>query len=220
MSVRVWLSSLIVVALSGCASRPPAPPAFAPVAAVAPPAPRFETAGVVAPPLLADGSYATPNRSVSPAAALWHLRAGLNVAALGCRGFADAALAPAYNALLAGHRAELAAAQRAVTAELGGAARYDDAMTRLYNYFAMPPAQPRFCAEAAAILAASADVPAGELSAFAQDALPTLDAPFIQVFAAVDASRDLRFASTAGTAAVASVVAPRVRLDASVLDNR
>ncbi len=215
--MRIRTILLGAVALSGCASRPD------PVAVVAPPPiyvpaqPPFATAGIVAPPLLADGSYATPNRFVSPAAALWHLRAGLNVAALGCRGAADIALAPQYNALLATHRGELAAAQRALTAELGGVAAYDAAMTRLYNYFAMPPAQPRFCAEAAAILAASAGVPAGSLGGFAQAALPGLDRPFAQVFAAVDAARTVRFASSQATAAARQAAAPSLVLDASVL---
>lgn len=219
MRVRVLL--LCCLAIAGCASRP------GPVAEVTPPPvqptlpqPQFATAGIIAPPLLADGSYATPNRSVSPAAAIWHLRAGLNVAALGCRGASDYALAGQYNALLAGHRDELAWAQRTLAAELGGAAGYDDAMTRLYNYFAMPPAQPRFCAEAGAILAAAASVPAGGLAGFAQGALPLLDQPFVQVFAAVDATRGVRLASAPASGFAGPVAMPSLAVDAGVLVRR
>ena len=49
----------------------PRPPAGAP-------------ATLVLPARLGDGSYATPNRALSPVAAVWHLRAALNVAALAC----------------------------------------------------------------------------------------------------------------------------------------
>ena len=89
--------------LSGCATRP-APVAVLPAplpVAVAPTMPAGAYPGMPIPAVGVDGSYFTPNRALSPAAAVWHLRAGLNVAALACRGPDETAVVARYNAVLA-----------------------------------------------------------------------------------------------------------------------
>ncbi len=207
--------SVLLAGLAACGSKP-APVAYVPpppVVPTSPPRPQFDLTGIVAPQLLTDGTYLTPNRTVSPAGAIWHLRAGLNVAALACRGPQDAALAGQYNALIAAHRIELARAQAALTAEQGGVAGHDDAMTRLYNYYAMPPAQPEFCRAAAALLAEAGYVPAGGLAAFALAAMPRIDAPFVAVFRAVDAART-------PYQVVAPVAVPQVAVDPRIAMHR
>lgn len=200
--------------LAGCTTRQaadPAPPpaAFAPVAPVAS-APAHGWLAV--PPRLADGSYATPNRSVSAAGAVWHLRAGLNVAALGCRGLDEAALIAGYNRLLSVHRAEFAAAYKTLAREHGDVAAFDAAMTRLYNYYALPPAQPGLCAVASAMLAEMATLPAGMLGDYAPGALQRLETPFVALYRAQDDRAATRIAARAPVAP-----APHIAIDPAVL---
>src|SRR3546814_6534668 len=80
------------------------------------------------------------------------MRTGRNVAALGCRGANEAAIIAGYNALLDSQETALAKAHKALVSA-AGEARFDDAMTRLYNYWAQPGAQAEFCAAASRVLA-------------------------------------------------------------------
>ena len=212
MSYRVPFASLAVLAaLSGCAGQKQvAAPAPLPVPLPAPPRaaplpPDGAAANLTIPAKLADGGYATPNRTVSAAGAVWHLRAAFNVAALNCP---DPSLAPAYNRLLATHRQALAAAHRTLTAEYGGMASFDPAMTRLYNYFAQPPVLARFCAQAGPLLHQAAALPAGSIDGFAGTALTAVDRPFGDFYARYDAYRTDLAAWRAGTLA-----APRLDYD-------
>ena len=218
MSVARSLPVLIL--LGGCASRPlpvaevaPAPLAVAP----APPAPL--AAGIRIPARLPDGGYATPNRMASPAGAIWHLRAGLNVAALACRDADAAALTARYNAFLAAHAREFAAAYRTLGDEYGTPASFDAAMTMLYNYYALPPAQPGLCAAAGAVLADAGVIPAGGLAGFAPGALARLDAPYVALFAAQDSWTAGRFAARAPATLALAAAGPNLRVDPAVLVN-
>jgi len=171
-------------------------PAPLPAQTAAPRAPDGAAANLVIPARLSDGSYVTPNRNVSAAAAAWHLRAAFNVAALNCN---DPALAPAYNRFLKAHRGALKDAHHALTREYGDAASFDPAMTRLYNYFAQPPVMSQFCATAAPLLHQVAALPARELPAAAPAALAQLDRPFTDFYARYDAWRADLAAWRAGT---------------------
>jgi hypothetical protein len=157
----------------------PAPP---PAAVAAPP--DGAAANLVIPARLVDGSYATPNRNVSAAAAAWHLRAAFNVAALNCN---DPAIATAYNRFLNVHRRALAEAHRRAAAFHGAA--FDPAMTRLYNYFAQPPVLARFCAAAGALAQEAAAWPVAGLSEAAGPALARIDQPFVDFYTRYDAWR-------------------------------
>lgn len=196
------LSGLLLSAatlLSACAGRPPviavAPPPPVPIqlaAMPALPAGMSPTAAVPAP--LADGSFPTPNRDLTPAATLWHFRVALNVAALACRGADGDAIVAGYNAMLTQRRRVLATAETRFSAEWqrGGGDwrdRYDDAMTRLYNYFSLSPARPAFCAAAARVLGETATVSDDALPGVAVAELPALDRPFTDVYRAFDAWR-------------------------------
>ncbi|MDE2435364.1 MAG: hypothetical protein KGM49_03795 [Sphingomonadales bacterium] len=80
---------------------------------------------------------------------LWHLRAGLNVAALSCRGDGRDAVAPAYSRLLSRHRSLLASAY---TAEHNRhRADLDRHLTTLYNRFSMQSDPGQFCSRAAGV---------------------------------------------------------------------
>lgn len=201
-----------VVALSGCAGRAPevavAPPVVVPAAPTPMPRPPANAAAsVVLPARLADGSFDTPNRAPSKAAAIWHLRAALNVAALRCN---DEALLGHYNGFIGTQRAALAAAHKALGVEHGGQTAFDAAMTRLYNYFALPPVQPGFCVAAATVAAEVAALPAGGIVGYAPLGLPLLDAPFQNFFRDYGAYRVALAGWQAGRAA------PRLAYDASV----
>ena len=165
--------------LAGCASHPQVvavapPPVVATMAMPVPPA------GVAAtyrlPPRGADGRWQTPNTNLTAAATVWHLRSALNVAALGCRDAAEPARVAAYNGLLARHDAGFTAAFKTLSAEYRAVAgpgwqhAQDDALTRLYNYWAMPTVHAGLCAAADGVLAEAALLPPEELAAFAPTA--------------------------------------------------
>ena len=187
--IGVAVAALSVL-LAGCGRTPPveiAAPAPLPVqAAPRPVPPAGAVADMTIPARLADGGYATPNRDLSNAAAAWHLRAALNVAALGC---ANDALVPGYNALIKSYGAQFAASHRTLAAEYGDQARFDSAMTRLYNYFALPPVAPAFCQASAQVLGEIQAAPPADLTDYAAPALARIDAPFQRFFAAYDQYR-------------------------------
>ncbi len=201
MRLRVLLLLATSVALlNGCARKAPTavavlpPPIYVvPTPVVAPRPPMGAAANLRIPVALPDGSYATPNRGLTGDAALWHLRSALNVAALQCN-VADSTGVANYNRLLRVHSARFTAAHRALEAEYrrGGGDwrdRFDDAMTRVYNYFAQPPVRDQFCATAMPMLAQVADIPAGGLDGFAGPGLASLEQPFTDFYRAYDRYR-------------------------------
>lgn len=212
MRVRFTLAA-VAVTLAGCAQRA-VPVASAPapqpivVQTPRPTPPGGASATFVTPALLADGSFDTPNRALTPAATAWHLRAALNVAALRCN---DDALIASYNGFVRVHAAALARAHDTAMREAGSQAAFDGAMTRLYNYFALPPVQASFCAAAATIADEAVRTPESEFGRFVTLGLPVLDMPFTNFFREYGQYRvDLaRWQAGAGM--------PRLAYDASVL---
>jgi hypothetical protein len=189
---RLITALAALTALGGCASHheqlasAPPPPAAPPLGPMPQP-PAGSHAGMAIPAKLADGSYATPNAGLDPASAAWHVRVALNVAALGCRGAEGQAITAGYNTMLARDKAELARANAATIKAKGGQAGYDEAMTRLYNYFAQPGAQAAFCVAAAQVTGELAN--AASLGAVAGPALATLDRPFTDFYRSYDTYR-------------------------------
>jgi hypothetical protein len=187
MNKRFW--SLVSVAALSCAA-----PALAqaPADDPAPVRPADMADSFVAPARDADGAYATPNRKLTADEATWHMRVALNVAALGCRDAEEAATVASYNLMLAEKKEALTAAGDGMAAayrERFGAAwqaRHDDNMTRLYNFWAQPPAHKGFCAAARQVLREVATVEPGALQGYATSALATLEAPFLTAFAAAE----------------------------------
>jgi hypothetical protein len=105
---------------------------------------------------------------------LWNLRAGLNVAALQCQ-FSDYLRAvPNYNALLAHHNVELAAAYTALNAYFKrvqgakGQKAFDDYSTITYNNWSAAQAQQIFCQTATNITKTALAAPKGQLYPVAQ----------------------------------------------------
>lgn len=195
------VSTIALIALSGCATKPAtvaiAPPP-APVAPVVVAMPKGAYAGMQIPARLPDGGYVTPNRNLTPDATIWHLRVALNVAALACRGAEGDRIVADYNALLTRAKVPLATAESHYAAQFkaaGGSdwrAAYDNSMTRLYNFFSQSPARDAFCAAAATTLTEATAVDAGSLGGFAATRLPTLEQPFTDFYRAFDAWRTAR----------------------------
>ncbi|TCQ11221.1 MULTISPECIES: hypothetical protein [Sphingomonas] len=199
MSRRFALLSVTALGLlAGCTSKPRtvaqvAPPVIM-VPVPAPTMPKGASPTIVIPVALADGTYPTPNRNLTTSAKVWHLRAALNVAALACRGPQELTIVAGYNALLSAQKPVLAKAEATYASEYkaGGGDwqdRYDDSMTRLYNFFSQSPARDDFCAAAGTVLAQSAGLTAEALPAFAAQNLPVLERPFTDFYRAVDAWR-------------------------------
>ena len=89
---------------------------------------------------------------------LWHLRSGLNVAALICRNTSMSnSIISNYNSVLTKHMLLLRGAAQAevdLFKDQGGKweDRYDNHMTKLYNLYSLTHQRPQFCAEANQLL--------------------------------------------------------------------
>lgn len=94
--------------------------------------------------------------------AVWHLRAGLNVAALSCRGSGRQGVAGGYRKVLSRHKALLAAAYTGEQRRHGKA--LDRHLTQVYNRFAYQPSPAKFCTKAAAVAAEAAAMDSPTLS--------------------------------------------------------
>lgn len=180
----------------------------------APPAPPAGAASnQLIPARDAAGAYLTPNLGLTADETSWHVRAALNVAALGCRDAAEVQTVAAYNRLLRRQRETLAAADAGVKsvyrARHGDAweSAHDRQMTRVYNFFAQPPAHDGFCAAARAVLARAETVTADQFAGFAAEALPLLEAPFTAFYRDYDAYRLAYAAWRDGSAAPVMVAA-------------
>ena len=124
------------------------------------------------------------HQGLSNIEALWHVRAGLNVAALSCSGYVGNEIVSDYNAFLKVQQAPLAAAYRQQSdryAAHGGnwQRAFDTDMTKLYNHFAAPDAQPEFCRLAAGEVKRALAAPADDDLDWAGAMLARLDRPFV-----------------------------------------
>jgi hypothetical protein len=120
---------------------------------------------------------------------LWNLRSGLNVAALQCQFSPYLRAVPNYNALLAHHSAELAAAYTTLSAyfrRVHGAAqgprRLDDYSTATYNNFSTLQAQMGFCQTATNIAKEALARPKGQLHQLASERMRELRNSLVPVF--------------------------------------
>jgi hypothetical protein len=206
--VRFGISLSVFVAFASLAA-----PASAQGWSQPPQAPMGAAPNQAIPPLGPDGRYVTLNQGLSQDETSWHVRAALNVAALGCRDAAERATVAAYNRLIARNSAVLAAAASGVKTRYrarygaGWEPVHDRNMTRLYNFFAQPPAQQRFCAVAREVLAEVQAVRPADFAAFAAAALPRLEAPFTDFYRDYDAYRTAYAAWRSGAAAPAMAMA-------------
>ncbi|QWC56177.1 hypothetical protein F7D01_02900 [Erythrobacter sp. 3-20A1M] len=149
------------------------------------------------PPVGPNGVRQTVNSDISQAQVTWNLRSALNVAALNCVDPQYAAMIPNYTIFLKNFEKPLRATNTAVEKEFRerydtvreARAAQDSYNTRVYNYFAMPPAQEYFCDAAMQISQSALSVAPGSLDAFAAGALPQIQAAFEKFFSAFESYR-------------------------------
>lgn len=104
---------------------------------------------------------------------LWNLRAGLNVAALACQFSPFLRTVANYNAILAHHNRELAAAYTTLEGYFRrvngrtGPRQFDQYSTQTYNGFSTFQAQPGFCQTAARIGKEALATPKGQFTQLA-----------------------------------------------------
>lgn len=118
---------------------------------------------------------------------LWNLRSGLNVAALQCQFSPFLRTVPNYNALLAHHNRELAAAYSTLegyfrrVAGRDGPRRFDLYSTQTYNGFSAFNAQYGFCQTAAKLGREALATPKGQFGQFAANRMREFRASLIPV---------------------------------------
>lgn len=143
---------------------------------------------MILPQKAVNGIRQTVNTFITPAQTTWNVRSAFNVAALNCLG-------PQYEPLLANYQTFLArfekplanaytATSREFNAQYGGAGRAaeDAYLTKVYNYFALPPVHDAFCDKALALSSQAVLVEPTELEGFTAQALPSLEAVFEEFF--------------------------------------
>jgi hypothetical protein len=195
-------STIALALVAGCSQPTPPPQALA-------------AKPVVAPPLITPQqpvALSEIHRQAGDVERIWHLRAALNVAALQCVGSKQAGLVQDYNLLLSRHKVVLAqayAAKQARFQQLSGKGwqkAMDRHMTQLYNHWAWPPAQQRFCANAIEAAHRTAMISPEGFGDYALRALSTVDQPI-----ALTQNSSIRLVTTpTRTAAVSSPAASAV----------
>jgi hypothetical protein len=190
-----------MAALAACATPPPpAPPVEVlppppPVVKYVPPRPtppNGATTGMYVPPADEYGIRRTVNSGLSTSQTVWNMRAALNVAALNCQSAEHAEILPAYSLLLERNKRTLARTNSAIESEFrtryGSIWRdsFDDYMTQVYNYYALPPTQGEFCDTALAISREYMLTDGNTLDAFALASLPRIEQVFQRFYSAYE----------------------------------
>lgn len=208
MKIKIVAVAMVSAVAAACTTAPPPPPIAAAPPPPPPPAPppkivippkptppagAFATMAI--PQMAPEGVRQTVNYGISDDQKLWNVRSGLNVAALNCLQAQHASLVENYRTFLRQHRRELARTNNRLTsqyrAEHGRNFRnaQDAYNTRVYNYFALPPALPAFCEVAHELSKEIVQVPAGQLDTFAESALPRMEAVYDEFFSAYEKYR-------------------------------
>lgn len=153
------------------------------------------TAGMTIPMVAATGVRQTVNANISTAQTTWNLRSALNVAALNCLDPEYTGLVDNYGAFLKRNAKVLSSTNRALRGEFReryGQSYLDDQdayMTKVYNYFALPPAKNEFCEVSFAISKEALQVVPDDLDTFAATALPRIEGVFEDFFRAYEQYR-------------------------------
>lgn len=194
--VRLMAMAMGLAALAGCATvpppPPPPPPAPPPVVQLIPqrPYPPMGAAPIMTIPAVGlDGRRLTINRELTAAQTTWNLRSALNVAALNCLSERHVGILPNYKIFLTKFERPLRTTSGVILSEFRerygraeGQPQFDNYMTQVYNYFALPPALPRFCDAAQTVSAEATLVAPADLDSFAARSLPVLEAVFEDFF--------------------------------------
>lgn len=172
LPVALLLAGGVALLAASCARQPATAPAAVPSPALPP---------VAAPPPVEPPPGGPVNVGLDRLEVAWHLRSALNVAALSCgRQTAGGLIVGHYNQFLKTQNVGLAQAFAAERTQYGPDERaVDTHLTRIYNYFAWPPAQPAFCRMAPEITLQMANISPAQFLDAAPAALARLDTAFI-----------------------------------------
>jgi len=142
----------------------------------APPPPQTPTA-----PVYDRLPVAAINQNISSEEAIWHLRAGMNVAALNCGTGGHASVDAGYNQMIMLHKDMLGEAYNAETLRFGkdrsGVREMDRHQTGLYNFFANIGSLGQFCRIANDIAVRINAMSSTELALAARHFLAELEEP-------------------------------------------
>ena len=160
-AARLRLASLggIALAMAGCTVAPPpvlqttqlAAPPLVSVPPLRPTPPFSASLYTEIPQRDALGNRQTINTGITSTETLWNLRSAWNVAALNCLSDRYQPIGEGYRLLLENNESALSAANTELDAQFrrdfGGNFKRtrDSHSTRVYNYFALPPARGGFC---------------------------------------------------------------------------
>lgn len=189
---RTWVNMVAAAAtlslLPACTdqTRPQvAMPAPKPQPVPARPMPPFGASqNMVIPAVGGHGVRMTVNASLNTAETTWNLRSGMNVAALNCLSSRHAPILAAYSSMLKRHRTQFSSTNRALDSQFrkqyGTTYKRvrDGHMTKVYNYFSLPPVRARLCDAALDLSNAYMVAPPTDIDSYAAVALPKLEAAF------------------------------------------
>ena len=119
------------------------------------------------------GPIARSHTAEDPNEAVWHLRVGLNVAALMCKGRGRVSVAGDYARVLSRHRNLFASAHAAEQRRHGGG--FESHQTRIYNRFANQRDPAGFCRQAAQVARRAAALDSPGLARSARDLVGQID---------------------------------------------
>ena len=197
-SLKTGMAAIGLTVLAACAKTvapPPPPPPPPPIQIIAPPKPLPPVGayyGMSIPQKLPMGTRQTVNSFITPMQATWNVRSAFNVAALNCLAPRHAPLLENYQTFLTRFDRQLATANKAITREFAaqygrdGRSAEDAYLTKVYNYFALPPVQEAFCDTALALSGEAVIVEPGDLDTFTARALPVIEADFERFFSAYE----------------------------------
>ncbi|WP_459787577.1 hypothetical protein [Alteriqipengyuania sp. 357] len=145
---------------------------------------------MVVPQVGADGVRQTVNAYITPAQTTWNVRSALNVAALNCMQPRHAPILENYKLFLEAFDKPLDKANDKVEAEFRerfgdrrtGRTELDIYMTKVYNYFTLPPAKAEFCDAALELSNESVSVAPADLESFSARALVRFEGVFEDFF--------------------------------------
>lgn len=186
-------------ALAACAPKvvpPPPPPPPPPKVVSIPPRPvppDGASADMPIPLRDAFGIRQTVNYRLTPAQTTWNLRSAFNVAALNCLEPQYQPIVIAYRSFLKTNAKKLTATTKAIDGEFRKAygatfrVEQDAYMTRVYNYFALPPTIEHFCDASLVMSQESLAVVPAELDAFSARWMQQYESVFDQFFLSYEA---------------------------------
>lgn len=145
---------------------------------------------MVVPMIAADGVRQTVNAYITPAQTTWNIRSAFNVAALNCMDPRYGPILDNYKSFLTNFDKQLDKANDTIESQFRekygdrrtGRTELDSYMTKVYNYFTLPPAKQAFCDAALELSNESVAVAPADLESFSARAMARFEGVFEDFF--------------------------------------